>query len=80
MLDVAREDEAALFDCQLMYGWIIHASLMQIVLNVFDVTSPIRRLTNSLTRSPVCRNSITMAKSRLFCPATCKRALYSVFK
>ena len=37
MLDVASEDEASLFYCQLMDGWILYASLMQIVLDVFDV-------------------------------------------
>ena len=37
MLDVAREDEASLFYCQLMDWWILHASMMQIMLDVFDV-------------------------------------------
>ena len=37
MLDVMSEDDASLFDCQLMDGWILHASMMQIMLDVFEV-------------------------------------------
>ena len=37
MLDVAREDDASLFDCQIMYWRIIHSTMMKIVLDVFDV-------------------------------------------
>ena len=42
--------------------------------------SPSFKLTSSLTRRPVCRKSMTMAKSRVFPPATCRRALYSVLR
>ena len=37
MLDVTSEDNASLFYCQLMDWWILHSSMMKIMLDVFDV-------------------------------------------